>query len=101
MDRKGKTEGVRRLWDKYKFVGLVALAGIALLIWPGGTASSKSECESPAVEAESVSDTERKMEEILARESEIRENLRSRVAELSRLAEGDLDRAAEMLASHK
>ena len=66
MDRKGKTEGVRRLWDKYKFVGLVALAGIVLLMWPGGTESSKSECETPAVEAESVSDTERKMEEILA-----------------------------------
>jgi polysaccharide pyruvyl transferase WcaK-like protein len=42
-----------------------------------------------------------KMEEILAREEDIRENLKKRVAELSRLAEGDLDRAAEMLSSHK
>ena len=41
------------------------------------------------------------MEEILAREEDIRENLKKRVAELSRLAEGDLDRAAEMLSSHK
>jgi hypothetical protein len=37
------------------------------------------------------------MEEILTREEEIRENLKNRVAQLSRLAEGDLDRAAEML----
>ena len=42
-----------------------------------------------------------KMEEILTREEKIRENLKNRVAELSRLAEGDLDRAAEMLSSHK
>ena len=38
-----------------------------------------------------------KMEEILSHEEEIRDNLKNRVAELSRLAEGDLDRAAEML----
>ena len=42
-----------------------------------------------------------KMEEILAHEEEIRENLKKRVAELSRLAEADLDRAAEMLSSCK
>ena len=38
-----------------------------------------------------------KMEAIFAREDEIRENLIARVAELSRLAQLDLDRAAEML----
>ena len=36
MSGKQKTEGVRRIWDKYKFVALVALAGAVLLLWPGG-----------------------------------------------------------------
>ena len=31
MSGKQKTEGVRRIWDKYKFVALVALAGAVLL----------------------------------------------------------------------
>ena len=34
MSGKQKTEGVRRIWDKYKFVALVALAGAVLLLWP-------------------------------------------------------------------
>ena len=32
MSGKQKTEGVRRIWDKYKFVALVALAGAVLLL---------------------------------------------------------------------
>ena len=43
---KGKTEGVRKLWDKYKYVGLVVLIGAGLLLWPSGsdgTATSGSE----------------------------------------------------------
>lgn len=39
MDRKAKTEGVRRVWDKYKFVALVVLMGVVLLQWPSGSAS--------------------------------------------------------------
>ena len=30
-----KTEGVRKIWDRYKYVVLVILAGAALLLWPG------------------------------------------------------------------
>lgn len=30
-----KTEGARRIWDRYKYVALVILAGAALLLWPG------------------------------------------------------------------
>ena len=66
MDRKGKTEGVRRLWDKYKFVGLVVLVGAVLLMWPGGSESSQKERKTPDVERESVSDMEQKMAEILS-----------------------------------
>ena len=29
-----KTEGVRKAWDKYKYVALVALVGAVLLLWP-------------------------------------------------------------------
>ena len=31
MDRK-KTEGVRMLWEKYKFVALIVLIGVVLLL---------------------------------------------------------------------
>ena len=37
MNRKAKAEGVRKAWDKYKFVALVVLAGAVLLLWPSGT----------------------------------------------------------------
>lgn len=30
-----KAEGARRIWDRYKYVVLVILAGAALLLWPG------------------------------------------------------------------
>ena len=33
---KEKTEGVRKIWDRYKYAILVALIGAGLLLWPGG-----------------------------------------------------------------
>ena len=33
---KWKTEGVRKLWDNYKYVGLIMLIGVGLLLWPSG-----------------------------------------------------------------
>ena len=32
---KEKTEGVRKIWDRYKYAILVALIGAGLLLWPG------------------------------------------------------------------
>ena len=32
---KEKTEGVRKIWDRYKYAILVALIGAVLLLWPG------------------------------------------------------------------
>jgi len=55
-----KTEGVRKLWNRYKFVGLVVLAGIGLLLWPAG---NHTEAELPAVQER---DLEAEMEEILS-----------------------------------
>lgn len=33
---KLKAEGVRKIWDKYKYAALVALIGAGLLLWPNG-----------------------------------------------------------------
>ena len=33
---KEKTEGVQKIWNKYKYAALVALIGAGLLLWPGG-----------------------------------------------------------------
>lgn len=32
---KKKTEGVQKIWNKYKYAALVALIGAGLLLWPG------------------------------------------------------------------
>ena len=32
---KEKTEGARKIWNKYKYAALVALIGAGLLLWPG------------------------------------------------------------------
>ena len=61
MSGKQKTEGVRRIWDKYKFVALVALAGAVLLLWPGGDGKT-AERASPQAAA-----LVQEMEDILGR----------------------------------
>ena len=75
MSGKQKTEGVRRIWDKYKFVALVALAGAVLLLWPGGdgkTAERASPQAAALVEAELQQEmvqslSKQEMEDILGR----------------------------------
>lgn len=68
MDRKMKVEGVRKAWDKYKFVALVVLVGAVLLLWPSGEKTVSSTSGQTA--AESMTDTaqlQREMEEILSK----------------------------------
>ena len=36
---KLKAEGVRKIWDRYKYAALVVLIGAGLLLWPGGEGS--------------------------------------------------------------
>ena len=58
-----KTEGVRKLWNRYKFVGLIVLIGMGLLLWPSGNGTG------PAVNRESAvqsRDLETEMAEILS-----------------------------------
>lgn len=59
---KGKHEGVQKQWEKYKYVILVALAGIALLLWPEGKPQKPS--PAPAVTTSST-DLRQEMESIL------------------------------------
>lgn len=39
---KERHEGVRTLWNQYKYAALVVLIGVGLLLWPSGTADSES-----------------------------------------------------------
>ena len=60
---EAKTEGVRKLWEKYKIIGIVMAMGVVLLLWPGG--------EDPAVPGcQTVPETEdtlrQEMEELLS-----------------------------------
>ena len=64
MDRKRETKGVRGVWDKYKFVILVVVAGAVLLLWPGGKVVKNTASSSQAAEAR---DLETEMEEILSK----------------------------------
>ena len=66
MSGKQKTEGVRRIWDKYKFVALVALAGAVLLLWPGGDGKT-AERASPQAAALVEAELQQEMEDILGR----------------------------------
>ena len=64
---KGKTEGVRKLWDKYKFVGLTVLIGVGLLLWPSGKKMTGTTGSTPTASAPAVAerDLQADMEEIL------------------------------------
>ena len=66
MSGTQKTEGVRRIWDKYKFVALVALAGIVLLLWPSGREETAERTSPQAVSAVQA-ELQQEMEDILGR----------------------------------
>ena len=67
MSRTQRTEGVRRIWDKSKFVALVALAGIALLLWPSGDSGAPAERASPQQVSAVQAELQEEMEDILGR----------------------------------
>lgn len=67
MERKGKVEGVRRLWDRYKYVGLVTLIGAALLLWPSGSGSTASPSNTSEEIAGEAQELAQELEEILGR----------------------------------
>jgi len=59
-----KTEGVQKLWNKYKFVGFVVLIGIGLLLWPSGKTRVPESSVKKEVQTE-IRDLETEMAEIL------------------------------------
>ena len=63
---RAKTEGVQKLWNKYKYAVLIGVLGVGMLLW-SGTAPKDSEAE-PLLTEQSVADAERlrtELEEIL------------------------------------
>ena len=52
-----KAEGVRKIWDRYKYAALVALIGAGLLLWPSGQeklSPSPEETETAEAAAEAL-----------------------------------------------
>lgn len=66
MSGKRKTEGARRIWDKYKFVVLTALAGVVLLAWPDGGEAAESGWRTADLSA-GQTDLREELEDILGR----------------------------------
>ena len=60
-----KIEGVRKQWEKYKYVAAAVLIGVVLLLWPGGE-SNRQETDLPVPDSTEERDLERDLEEILA-----------------------------------
>ena len=60
----GKTEGVRKLWDRYKYAALVALIGAGLLLWPSGKGGTEAALRQQS-STEETQDIQVQMEDIL------------------------------------
>lgn len=62
-----KTEGVQRIWERYKWAVLVILAGVVALLWPSGGTKETSTAQSTAVAAlGDPEELQEEMEEILS-----------------------------------
>ena len=61
---KGKTEGVRKLWDRYKYAALVVLIGAGLLLWPSGKDGTEAALRQQS-STEETQDIQVEMEDIL------------------------------------
>ena len=65
---KEKTEGARKIWDRYKYAALVALIGAGLLLWPGLGGPSLRQEGQRTQETQTgwdIREIQREMEEIL------------------------------------
>ena len=60
----GKTEGVRKLWDRYKYAALVVLIGAGLLLWPSGKGGTEKTLRQQN-STEQTRDIQAEMEDIL------------------------------------
>ena len=62
---KKNTEGVQKIWDKYKYAILVALIGAGLLLWPSGEGILPGKTASSGSETAAVRELQSEMETIL------------------------------------
>lgn len=62
---KKNAEGVRKLWNRYKYAGLVMMIGVGLLLLPTGTEPKEEQMKSQTEGLAAEQDLEREMEEIL------------------------------------
>ncbi len=64
-----KVEGVRKIWNRYKYAALIALIGAGLLLWPGGKGGAPGSGTEAEVKAETEmfppSDLQTDLEQIL------------------------------------
>jgi stage III sporulation protein AG len=60
-----KIEGVRKLWNKYKYVALVVLIGVGLLLWPSGSGGTRTTSPTSQEEMAESRDLEAELAEIL------------------------------------
>lgn len=61
---KKTDKGVQKTWEKYKYVALVILAGLALLLWPDRQEPPRQAPSAPALSAEEL---QKDMEEVLGK----------------------------------
>lgn len=61
-----KPEGVRRIWDRYKYAALVALIGAGLLLWPSGQETSSPSAEETETAEEAAAALETELETMLS-----------------------------------
>ena len=63
---KTKAEGVQRIWNRYKYAGLVILIGAALLLWPAARQGTAASPDSSGMEKlTEEGDLARRLEEVL------------------------------------
>ena len=63
---KMKAEGVRKIWDRYKYAVLVVLIGAGLLLWPSGGSGPGGKLLSSGEDRAEQPELQTEMEEILA-----------------------------------
>jgi stage III sporulation protein AG len=67
MDRNVNGEGVRKIWNRYKFVVLIVLVGVVLLLWPKESEHPAAGEEPAPTGGTDLAATQEEMAEILSK----------------------------------
>lgn len=60
-----KTEGVRKLWERYRYAALILLIGAGLLLWPDGDGAVPVSADGTVTALETAERLQTELEEIL------------------------------------